>query len=264
LIGLSEINNEPANRFSSGPYQNRPTLALVPRFLRVGERGTILITSFDGQAYGEIQVRGLYVMGASWIQANGQVVAWADPRGNVSHLGQGDFYTVDADSEIIEQLTFTQETEPKGTPDMTDDGEFIVYATGEAVNILEVASGSITTIVPPDGGLSWVVSAHWSPDEQQVVYMRITPACSGCEQTARLTVVDRNGQGAVEVYVSEPTDMLTLQVDSVGFSPDGHMLGYEDLGAKTIPISGDADPIPTSGDIWYWLPTFFPQWNMGS
>jgi hypothetical protein len=263
VAGLNQIGLERTSRFSSSLYQNRPRVDLVPRFLRANEQGNILITSYDGQEYDEIQVTGLYVMGASWVQANGHIVVWADPRGDVSQLGQGDFFTVDAEGEVIEQLTFTQETEPKGAPDMTDDGQYIVYATGEGVNVLEVDSGLVSTIVPPDGGLSWVVSARWSPDEQRVVYIRITPACGNCEQTVRLTVVDRNGQGALEVYVSEPTDMLTLQVGSVGFSPDGQMLGFEDLGAKVIPLSGDGDPAPATESIWKWLPTYFPQWDSG-
>ena len=244
-----------------------PIAASVPiserKEVRTGSDGTIRISSVDGSEYSEVKVENLFVMGASWMPDGKRLVIWADPRGDVSYLAQGNFYVINADGTGIVQVTNDGDRVPKGRPTLSSDGTRILYSDGGSINILNLLDGSLQNIVPSDNGLSWLTYAFWSSDDSKIVFLRVTPNC-WCPNVSRVTVINSDGTNPQVIYLS-PLG-YEIATDSVGFSPDGTQVGFQgkDLDewhSYTVEINGGSQPEITSANVWTWVPTYYPQWG---
>lgn len=234
---------------------------LVGKFLYTVD-GVINIASEDGSISKALPTEGLYVAGATWMQDGSRILFFGQPPPGPRTDGHGDIYVIDEDGSNLRQVTNTV-TWSKGTPSISPDGDFIMYAGGNGVEVMRVDGSEVQKVVPDlDAGFSWVVTANWSPDGSQIVYLRISPACNNCTQTIRLIVVNRDGSNPVVVHTTKPKNGTTLLVSSPSWSPDGTRIGFLDLGAAyTVALDGSDVPTPTSEWVAKWLPSYWPQWG---
>jgi hypothetical protein len=117
--------------------------------------------------------------------------------------------------------------------------------------------GRVETIVPHDD-FQWTFSANWSPNGEHIAYMEVRPACDECNNTVRVVVVNRDGSNRRVLYETRgsPDETLQVEVDSIGFSPDGEYVGFMEHGAHKVHVNG-GEVLPTNELVRAWLPTYF-------
>jgi Tol biopolymer transport system component len=213
-----------------------------------------LLNEGDGE-YQTLEVESLFVLEASFAGDPQRFIVLAHQSPDSF---RGDFFLVDFASDRIQQLTDSSGTVPKGTPTLSADGGRILFPDGGAVRILDLATGSIFTVVPSDDNLSWIVSANWSSDEEWVVYLRVTPTCEPCDHTVSISIIRSDGSDERLLYSTQRPDLI---VGSIGFSPDGKYVGFEEAGRRyMVAVDGNSPAVETDENTWAWLPSYFPQW----
>ncbi len=276
LLGAGLPERAPAAAASLAPQAARPTLPLVfamPSPLALAQAAepqlapglSVSATSngklaFANQSSGDYQIvelDSLFVKAATFADEQNRLVVLAYEQEDSS--AWGDFFLVDLTTDTVQQLTYSSENVPKGQPALSPTRNELLYPDGGAVRLLDLATGSVTTVVPSDGGLSWIVAANWAPDGERIVYLRETPACTSCPRTVQIAITDRESSLHNVVYSAQNPELI---VGSIGFSPDGTQVGYVDSGHfYVINLSAEGQPPRRADvDVRAWLPNHFPQW----
>lgn len=219
-------------------------------------QGQITLIAEDGSDMSTLTVEGLFVSGVSWIP-NGYLLVLADPRGDLLYRGGGDFYIIDPTGTILSQLTFCADEIAKGVPALSPDGDEILFSDGNGVSVLSLEDGRVQTIVPHEQ-FQWTFSANWSPDGQQVAFLEVRPPCAECNNTVRVMIVIRDGSNPRILHETHgnASEGFSLEVDSIGFSPDGEYVGFIDHGFHKVSVAG-GEILSTDELVWTWLPAFF-------
>jgi WD40 repeat protein len=227
----------------------------TPLRVQATSDGRLALVNEDTGEYRMLKVESLVILEAAFAGRPDRFVVLAHQSADSF---RGDFFLVDFGKGSIQQLTDSSDTVPKGPPSFSPKGDELLFPDGGAVRILDLASGNIATVVPPDNNLSWIVSANWSPDGEWIVYLRVSPACEACTQTVLVSVIRPDGTDERLLYSTQRPDLI---VGSIGFSPDGEHVGFVEDGKNyVVAVDGSSSAVEVDENTWAWLPSYFPQW----